>query len=605
MKGIEVVKIFQQNLPEKSGIYKFISDEGNILYIGKAKNLKKRVSYYTKEDIPTRLARMVFLCAKAEYIITKTEAEAFLLEASQIKLHKPRFNILLKDDKSFPYIKITLSHQYPQILKFRGKKTKDDSLFGPFASSSDIERTLSVIKKIFKIRTCSDNYFESRKRPCLQYQIGRCSAPCVSRINDKDYFDDIKNTVNFLSGKASLLQKNLSEKMQKYSDDLNFEKAAEVRDSIKALTYIQTRGGTDPQDCEDIDIIVIKQKSGFSSVLVSMYRAGQNYGFIPYFPKQSEDASMLEVLSGFIGQFYQTRPSPANILTNIKLEDEDAISEALQNLHNSKTKFISPNTRKYKGILEHAILNLSEVLDKKISHSTKHHKILNEVKELLELESQPTRIEVYDNSHIMGKFAVGAMVVAGTDGFEKNEYRKYTIQSNHSDYGGDDYQMLKEVMIRRIKKLKENPEKTPSLIIIDGGKGHYSSVERIFAENNITIPFICMSKGEKRDAGGENFHYKNKPAFTLDNNTDIMKYFQILRDEVHNFAITSHRKKRSKAISTSLLDSVPQIGVTRKKSLLNYFGSVESIKNSTIEDLCKAPGISLSTAKTIFEYFNE
>jgi len=605
MKGIDIVKIFQQNLPEKPGIYKFISEDGSILYIGKAKNLKKRVSYYTKEDIPTRLARMVFLCVKAEYVLTKTEAEAFLLEASQIKLHKPRFNILLKDDKSFPYIKITLTHKYPQIFKYRGKKTKDDSLFGPFASTGDVERTLAVIKKIFKIRTCSDSYFESRKRPCLQHQIGRCSAPCVSRISDNDYSEDVKNTINFLSGKATLLQKNLSEKMQKYSDELNFEKAAEVRDSIKALTYIQTKGGSEPLDSDDLDIISIKQKSGFVCVLVSMYRAGQNYGFIPYFPRQSQDTSELEVLSAFIGQFYQTRPSPSNILTNIKLEDEDTISEALCTLHNSKTKFLSPNTRKFKGILDHSILNLSEVLDKKISQSMKYHKILSDVKELLELDSIPTRIEVYDNSHIMGKFAIGAMVVAGAEGFEKNEYRKYTIQTNLNNYGGDDYQMLKEVILRRIKRFKESPEKIPSLMIIDGGKGHYSVVEQIFKENNISVPFLCMSKAEKRDAGGESFHFKNRATFTMDNNTEIMKYFQILRDEVHNFAITSHRNKRSKAISTSLLDSIPQIGASRKKALLNYFGSVESIKNSTIEDLCKAPGISMPTAKIIFQYLNE
>lgn len=603
--GSTYLKEFCKDLPEKSGIYKMIGENQEILYIGKAKNLKKRVSYYYKDDLPTRLARMVFLVKKAEYIITKSEAEAFLLEAKQIKLHKPKFNILLKDDKSFPYIKINLDHDFPQISKYRVKKSEKNNLFGPFASISDLERTISIIKKIFKIRGCSDDYFKSRKRPCLQYQIKRCSAPCTNRISKEDYAESVNNTLSFLKGKNLDLQKNLSKKMEEYSEKLQFEHAAEIRDSIKALSYIQINSSSTSNNISDADIIAVISKNGIFCVEIYFYRAGNNYGSVSYFPRHAEGSTAEEVFSGFIGQFYQNKAPANSIISNIQLEEEKAVEDALTELYGKKVKFSCPKKGASKDILESVIENAYEALSKHLKGKTKTKEILEKIAHTFGLEQIPTRIELYDNSHIMGKFAVGAMVVAGIDGLEKNEYRKYTIQTNPSNFGGDDYQMLREVIIRRIKRFKTEPERIPSLMIIDGGKGHLNVVQKIFEEHNIKVPFICMSKGEKRDAGHETFHIYNKEAFTIDNNKDEMKYLQILRDEVHNFAITAHRQKRSNAISASLIDEIPQIGSKRKKSLLNYFGSFSAIKEATIAELQKVDGISLSIAQKIYDYLRQ
>lgn len=602
-EGLEILKKFCSSLPDKPGIYKMFSAEGEPLYIGKAKNLKKRVSYYIKDDLPNRLKRMVFLTRKTEYMVTNSEAEAFLLEALQIKRQKPRFNILLKDDKSFPYIKLTTNHEYPQILKFRGRKSKDYKLFGPFASVGGVERTINVIKKIFKVRTCSDSYFESRTRPCLQYQIGRCSAPCTEKISKEDYSDSIQNTIDFLSGKTHSLQKKLSEKMEYFAENMMFEKAAEIRDNIKALSAIQQRTGVESSDIADIDVVMLQRRAGIVCVCVFFYRSGQNYGSIPYFPKVSEDTDDQEILSGFLGQFYQKRSPAPNILCNIEIDDASAIEQALFDLHKAKTKFISSKTRKYKDILDHTKINAKEFLEKKITENSKSEKIFKEIQERFELPEIPSRIEVYDNSHIMGKYAVGAMVVASKDGFEKNEYRKFTIETNSNEYGGDDYQMMREVLTRRIKRFKTEPERIPSLMIIDGGKGHLSTIEKLFKENSIYIPFVCMSKSEKRNAGFETFHMPLKEPFTIENKEEIMKYIQILRDEVHNFAIKSHRAKRAKSISASALDVIPSVGSKRKKALLNHFGSVDAIKEAKISEIAKVDGISKNIAEQILKFF--
>jgi excinuclease ABC subunit C len=602
--GSSFLKEFCKDLPEKPGIYKMIGENGEILYIGKAKNLKKRVVYYYKDELPNRLARMVFLVRNAEYIITKSEAEAFLLEAKQIKLHKPKFNILLKDDKTFPYIKINFGHEYPQIMKFRGKKGDKDNLFGPFASNGDVERTINVIKKIFKIRGCSDAYFSARKRPCLQYQIRRCSAPCVNKISKESYDESVKNTLSFLKGRNADLQKNLSLKMEEYSENLEFEKAAEIRDSIKALSYIQMNSITSSQDLREADVIAVVSKNGIFCVEVYFYRAGNNYGSVSYFPRHAEGSSEEEVFSGFVGQFYQTKIPARNIICNVKLESEKSVEEALFELHGSKTSFSARKTGALKKILDSVIENAYESLSKHLKGKTKTIETLEKIAETFYLDETPSRIEIYDNSHIMGKYAIGAIVVAGLDGLEKNEYRKYTIQTNVNNFGGDDYQMLREVIGRRIKRFKTEPERIPSLMIIDGGKGHLNIVKKIFDENDIYVPFVCMSKGEKRNAGGETFHMIDR-EFTLDNNLEEMKYLQILRDEVHNFAITSHRKKRSNAISASKIDELPMIGNIRKKNLLNHFGSFAAIKEAGIGELEKVDGISSNIAKKIYDYIRE
>ena len=602
MHGISLIKHFCTTLPEKPGIYKMIGDDDELLYIGKAKNLKKRVTYYSKQALPTRLARMIFLTKKTEYLVTSSEAAAFLLEASQIKLHKPRFNILLKDDKSFPYIKITTDHDYPQILKYRGKTTQDTSLFGPFASISDLEKALNNLRKIFKLRSCTDSYFSSRKRPCLQYQIKRCSAPCVGKISKEEYSKTVDYTFKFLKGKTANLQIELSQHMQKFSEMMEYEKAAEVRDNIKALSYIQTTTDKSISNFSDIDVIGILTQNYIYSITVFFYRAGQNYGSRTYFPLHTEGIEIKEVLSNFIGQFYQIRISPSKILTNILLDEAQEIEEALYALHHVKTKFINPKASSNKNLMDHVMLNAAEALRIHMKDTAKAASCLKELQELLQLKEIPERIEIYDNSHIMGKFAVGAMVVAGADGFEKSEYRKFSIQTNINNFGGDDYQMLREVMTRRINKIKSEKSKIPSLMIIDGGKAHMNVVRKVMEERGIDIPYLCMSKGEKRDAGGETFHVIGMAPFTLSNDLPLMKYLQILRDEVHNFAIRSHRKKRSAAISISALDAIPSIGMTRKKMLLNHFGSVESIRSASEEELTTIESISKKIAQKIKEY---
>lgn len=609
MIGQDIIKNFCKDLPEKPGIYKMIGEGHEILYIGKAKNLKNRVIYYTKNDLPLRLSRMVFLVRRLEYIITKSEAEAFLLEASQIKISKPKFNILLKDDKSFPYIKINFSHEYPQIMKFRGKLTKatngkTDAHYGPFASNGDVERSINIIKKIFKIRGCSDNYFAGRKRPCMFYQIKKCSAPCVNKISKEDYLESVNNAGKFLSGKSAELQKIMSTKMEEYAENLDFEKAAEVRDSLKALSYIQVnttiQGG---EGMEDADVIGVVSKNNIYCVQVFFYRSGQNYGTRVYFPVHSEEKTEEEVFSGFIGQFYQSKHPAKQIISNVLMESKESVEEALLNLHGQKCKFLVPKSGFQKKILDHVIMNAMESLESHQVARTKNDNILEKITNLFDLTETPTRIEVYDNSHIMGKFAVGAMIVAGKDGFDKKEYRKYTIESNTNMYGGDDYQMLREVLTRRVKRFAAEPERIPSLFIIDGGKAHLNVATKVLEENNIDIPVVSMSKGEKRNAGGETFHMKDRDDFTLSNNDDEMKYLQILRDEVHNFAITSHRQKRSRAIGVSLVDQIPSVGGTRKKQLLNYFGSYDAIRNANIEDLEKVPGISRKIAEKIHGFF--
>ncbi|MDX2049863.1 MAG: excinuclease ABC subunit UvrC [Rickettsiaceae bacterium] len=587
----------------KPGIYKIIDEKGEILYIGKAKNLKKRLTNYTKpKDLQPRLARMVFLARKVEYEITTSEAEAFLLEARLIKLHMPRFNILLKDDKSYPFIKINMSHEFPQILKYRGKNVKDPNCFGPFASNGDVERTIKIIKKIFKIRGCTDSYFAGRKRPCLQYQIKACSGPCVAKISKQEYIENVDNAVKFLKGKSAALQEILSKTMNKYADELNFEKAAEVRDSLKALSYIQVNSYSAKDGIDDADVISVLNEKNIYSVQIFFYRAGQNYGSNIYFPRHAEGATNEEVLSSFLGQFYQQKVPPRKIIVNINFEDKATIEDALYRLHGCRAKIKTPKTGQDKKLLDHANENALENLKKHIASHSKNLKALERVMNIFGLDEIPKRIEVYDNSHIMGKFAIGAMIVAGPNGLEKNEYRKYTLKVDTSATGGDDYQMLHEVLLRRIKRFASEPHRIPSLIIIDGGKGHMGVVANLFIEHNINVPFVCMSKGEKRNAGFETFHMIGKESFTLDNSEDVMKYLQLLRDEVHNFAITGHRRKRSKAIVASAVDQIPSIGPNRKKLLLNYFGSYEAIKNASIKDLAKVPGISENLAEKIYSY---
>lgn len=599
-QGREIIKSQLSNAPELPGVYRMLDSDNNIIYIGKAKNLKNRLSQYTL-DLEGKNKIMVSLVHTVEYSVTESESSALLLEGQLIKKYKPKFNILLKDDKSFPYIKLRLDHEYPQLLKYRGKNLSNGKFFGPFASAGHVDTTLLEIQKIFRLRSCTDSYFENRDRPCIQYQIKRCSAPCVGKISKQDYDETVSEVKAFLSGKNNILQKKLSEKMETYSKAMQYEKAAEIRDRIKAISYVQLKSDS-AEKIEDSDIIALASKNGEFCIQLFIYRSHQPCGNQAYFPTHTYDATPNEVIENFIMQLYQNKQPPKELIISHDIGDKTTYELALKQLYKKNIKITHPKLGIKKKIVDNAIYNAEISLEKHLKVSAKNIAALNEVQRLFNLTESPKRIEIYDNSHIQGAFAVGAMVVAGVDGFDKKEYRLFNIKKEQkSAFGGDDYAMLHEVLTRRLKRLKSEPYRTPDLIIIDGGKGHMKIVSEVMKNLNINIPFVCMSKGVQRNSGKEIFHRPNYQPFTLDRNLGVMKYLQILRDEVHNFAIKSHRKKRTNAIRISSLDHIPGIGEARKKALLNYFGSFKSITDATIEELNKVSGISKELAKSIYE----
>lgn len=598
--GKDLIKSNLVFAPELPGVYSIFNSTDEVIYIGKAKNLKNRLFQYT-QILTGKNKLMVEIASKVEFYVTETESEALLLEGQLIKKFKPKFNILLKDDKSFPYIKLRTDHDYPQLLKFRGKNFENGKFFGPFASAAYVDTTLLELQKIFRLRSCSDNYFSTRIRPCIQYQIKRCCAPCVGKIS-KDHYDElVKQTTAFLTGNNTELQNMLTSEMEQYSKELNYEKAAEVRDRIKAISYVQLRSQHSP-DIENADFIAIVFDKGVFCIQIFLYRNFQACGSNSYFPSHvDEDTSIQEVLGNFIIQYYQNNTPPLTIYTSYEIQDQEIYTTALESLHNKKVKIICPKAKSKKRILENLTQNANLALAKNLVNFTKNRRALTKIKEIFDLPELPSRIEVYDNSHIQGSFPVGAMIVSGSEGFIKSEYRLFNIKESGNI--GDDYAMLKEVITRRITRLKNNPQNKPDLMIIDGGKGHIGVVSEVLNNANINIPFVCMSKGKDRNSGKEFFHMPNRKAFTMDKNDDVMKYLQILRDEVHNFAITNHRKKRSKAIKVMSLNQISYIGAQRKKSLLNYFGSVKAIADATIPDLQKVNGISKEIAQNIYKFF--
>ncbi len=600
MQGKELIKSHLSNTPELPGVYRMIGADKNILYIGKAKNLRNRLSQYTL-DLVGKNRTMVSLVRYLEYSVTDSESSALLLEGQLIKKFKPKFNILLKDDKSFPYIKLRLDHDYPQLLKYRGKKLTDGHFFGPFASSMHVDVTLKELQKIFKLRSCTDSYFSSRKRPCLQYQIKRCIAPCVNKISKENYDDLILEVKAFLSGKNQKLQEMLASKMEQFSNKLEFEKAAEIRDRIRAVSYVQSKANN-LKNLKNADVIAITSHNGEFCIQLFLYRAYQPCGNQAYFPQHTnQDVSDSEVLGAFIMQLYQNKQPPEQIFISCELENQSIYEKALKKLHGSNVKLSNPKLGTKHKIMQNALQNAKIALEKHLKISAKNVSALVEIQKLFNLTSSPRRIEIYDNSHIQGSFAVGAMVVAGIDGFEKKEYRLFNItEQSEAKHGGDDYAMLREVLTRRIKRLKIEPFRTPDLMIIDGGKGHMSVVIEVMKSLNLRIPFVCMSKGVDRNSGFEQFHLPDQQSFTLNRNLSVMKYLQILRDEAHNFAIKSHRNKRSSAIKLSSLDDIAGIGEKRKKSLLNYFGSFKAISDATIDELENVEGISKELAKSIY-----
>ncbi|WP_052458460.1 excinuclease ABC subunit UvrC [Rickettsia asembonensis] len=622
--GSELIKSKLTDAPERCGIYQMFDVNKQVIYVGKAKNLKKRLTNYIKSDLDNKTLRMIANTCFLEYSITNSEVEALLLEAQLIKKFQPKFNILLKDDKSFPFIKLRLDHDFPQLLKYRGKTLSDGKFFGPFASATEVNTTLMELQKIFKLRSCTDNYFNSRTRPCLQYEIKRCYAPCVGKINKEDYRDLVAQVKDFLQGRTKELQENLSKKMEELSSQMRFEEAAEIRDRIKALSYVQLKAGVS-DIVKDADIIAIVEKSGHYCVEVFLYRAGQACGNIPYFPTSTENSTKEEVLEYFLLQFYQKQQVPAEIIINHEINDKENVIEAIKKINNiTKLNIIIPISGGKAKLVQNAAINALFSLEQYLKKFTKNQEIMLEIKELFGLPEIPERIEIYDNSHIQGKFAVGVMVVAGKAGFDKKEYRVFNINSHSllchpresgdperlidsrfrgndiNDAKGDDYEMLWLVLTRRLTRLKNEPHKLPSLMIIDGGKGHLRLVKEVMDKFEMNIPFVCMSKGVDRNAGLEQFHMTGKEVFTLDKNLPIMKYLQILRDEAHNFAIKNHRLGRSRAIKLSSLDDIEGIGETRKKALLHYFGSYKAVCDATIDELTKVNGINKSLAEMIF-----
>ena len=579
--------------PKDAGVYQFLDGTDKVLYVGKAKNLRNRLkSYLDNKNHNSRIRKMLSVATRIELTTTNTEDEALLLECNLIKKLMPRYNILLRDDKSFANILVDTTHPFPSISKHRGKKiitkTMGGKYFGPFANNGAVYETIDYLKKSFLLRSCSDNEFKSRQRPCMEYQIKRCSAPCVGLIDEKDYGQLIKEVLDFLSGKKSQLQEDLAKKMQAYSQNLEFEKARILRDRIKALSTIQAKQNIHLQSDENVDFIALIKQGTLACVIVSFFRNGNNYGFKPYFLSVGEDDAEEEIMQSFVEQFYSEQELP------------DLIALSHQVEFAQKIKTIIPKQGSKFNLLQDYLKLAKEELDKKLSSQIKDAQMLVEIKKLFDLSKIPERIEIYDNSHTSGQFVVGAFVVAGSEGFIKNAYRKFTIRLDELDKK-DDCSFLRQVLMRRFKKTNDNI--FPDLIIIDGGKGQLNAANQVFKELGVEVKFVAMSKGENRNAGEEYFHQIDKPSFTLQKHLPVMFYLQRLRDEAHRFAIGFNRAKRAKSVTKSELDEIPNIGSKRKTLLLNHFGSVAAIKQAALEDLMRVKGISKNVAMMITDFF--
>lgn len=595
---VEIIKSQLQSIPETAGIYQFFGADDQVLYIGKAKNLRKRLTSYTQEDqLSARISRMVFLAQKLEFTRTQTELEALLLEHNMIKKCAPKFNILLRDDKTFPHILIA-EHTFPSITKHRGSKVTKGEYFGPFASGFDVNKTIDVLKKSFLLRDCSDSEFRNRNKPCMEYQIKRCSGPCVSLISQDDYKKSVQNAVDFLRGKSVAVQAELAKKMQQFSEAQDYEKAANMRDRIRSLTSIQAKQNINTDEFDDADVINLVSKNNQICIYVSFFRGGNNYGSRPYFYNSDGDSTK-NILAEFLGQFYLSQTPPKLVLINLALDEQNLVEDFLSKIAQEKVTIKIPKQGNKLRIINDqeqlALLALEQRLAQNLSNATN----LIELKNILELPEIPKRIEVYDNSHISTEHAVGALITSGPEGFIKNGYRKFNIRFEEKER--DDTAMLREVLRRRFKEGNNNI--LPDLIIIDGGLGQLHAAQQVFDELKINPHFVCMSKGENRNAGEENFHQTGKRSFTLPKNHHLMHYLQQLRDEAHRFAITTHRSKRAKSVTKSKLDEVDGIGKARKKALLNHFGSLDKIKSATVEDLMRVDGISSTAAQKILNFF--
>ncbi len=588
-----------------------LDSDSRVLYVGKARNLRARVASYARPSGHSpRIARMIANTAAMMFLTTKTETEALLLEQNLIKQLKPKFNVLLRDDKSFPNILVTADHDYPQIKKHRGAKKEKGAYYGPFASAGAVNRTLNQLQRVFLLRDCSNAMFESRTRPCLQYQIKRCSAPCVGKISAAEYGQTVRDAQKFLAGKTTDIQARLASEMAKASEEMEFERAAALRDRIKALTQVQTAQGINPKGVDDADIIALHLQDGQACVQVFFIRSGQNWGNHDYYPRVGEDVDAAEVLEAFIGQFYDTREPPRQLILSNQIENPDLMTEALSGKLGRKVELLVPRRGEKAELVDGALRNARESLARKMAETATQKNLLNGLTEAFDLPKVPERIEVYDNSHIQGSFAVGAMVVAGPEGMMKNQYRKFNIRGEDLT-PGDDFGMMKEVLMRRFKRLiKEDPDRTngmwPDLLLIDGGAGQVSAVHAIMKEYGVDdIPMVGVAKGIDRDAGKEEFYRTEKPVKALRHNDPVLYFIQRMRDEAHRFAIGTHRAKRAKAVGATPLDDVPGVGAARKRSLLAHFGSAKAVGRANLNDLKAVDGVSDALAETIYAYFHE
>lgn len=606
--GAEVLRVHLKTMPESPGVYRMLGDDGTVLYVGKAKNLKRRVTSYTQQArLPNRLQRMVAQTRNMEIVVTHTEVEALLLEANLIQRFMPPFNVLLRDDKSFPYILITRDHDFPQLAKHRGSKSRKGWYFGPFASGGAVTETLTLMQRAFMLRTCSDSDFAGRKRPCLQYHIKRCTGPCCGKVSVKDYATQVEEARAFLNGQSHATQERMAAEMQAASDALDFERAASLRDRIKVLTSIQARQDINLSGLGDADVIALHQEAGLSAVQIFFYRADRNFGTRCYFPSHDKHFTSAEVLAAFIAQFYADKEVPPLLLLSEEPVQAALLAEALSEKAGRKVTLAVPKQDKKKRLVDHALTNAAEALGRKMSDRLEQQKLLAKLAEIFELAAPPERIEVYDNSHTSGTYAVGGMIAAGAEGFLKKTYRKFNIKIAK---GGDDFAMMHEVLTRRFKRLlTEDPERKsglwPDLLLIDGGAGQIGKVEAVLAELGITdVALVGIAKGPDRNAGRERFFIKGRAPFSLPPQDPVLYYLQRLRDEAHRYAIGTHRTRRTKAISASGLEEVPNVGAARKKALLRHFGSAKAVQGAGVEDLARVQGISLKMAKNIYDYFH-
>lgn len=626
LKGSDLIGEFVKHLPNAPGVYRMFNEAGDVLYVGKARSLKKRVSNYAQGRVHSnRLLKMVRETAQMEFVTTRTETEALLLEANLIKRLRPRFNVLLRDDKSFPYIMITGDHRAPAIYKHRGARARKGDYFGPFASAGAVGRTINSLQRAFLLRTCTDSVFESRTRPCLLYQIKRCSGPCTHEISDPDYALLVKEAKDFLSGRSQNVKSAIAAQMAEASEDLDFERAAVYRDRLAALSHVQSHQGINPAGVEEADVFAIHHEGGLTCIQVFFFRAGQNWGNQAYFPKADPQLSGAEVLNAFLAQFYDDKPVPKQILLSETIEEQSLLADALSEKAGQKISILVPQRGEKKDLTDHVLANAREAHGRKLAETASQERLLKGFAETFGLSYVPRRIEIYDNSHIMGTNAVGGMVVAGPEGFVKSQYRKFNIKSTDIT-PGDDFGMMREVMTRRFSRLlKEEglPDRSavpsaeddadatfpawPDVILIDGGQGQMSAVRKILDELGIrdVVTAIGIAKGVDRDAGRERFFADDRADFSLPPRDPVLYFIQRLRDEAHRFAIGSHRARRKKEMVKNPLDEISGIGPSRKRALLQHFGTAKAVSRAGMSDLMAVEGISESVAKQIYNHFHE